>query len=171
MSTHLRARYGRIIGMLVALAMFGALPAGASAQGTTPNGDGDTISSGNTQDADISQSASAGSGGNAGNQAAIVQQNAGRDANAAVNQQQNFSTGGVRGGVVGRGGVDHFRGDFDDDDEGVTVHGVGGVGGVGGGVGGVSLARTGFDAWILALIGGAALAGGVGMLALRRRAA
>ncbi len=41
--------------------------------------------------------------------------------------------------------------------------------GGGGGGGGVSLARTGFDAWILALIGGAALAGGVGMLALRRR--
>src|SRR5215204_3608754 len=96
----------KVLGMLVALAIFAAVPAVAFGQ--------DTVSSGNTQDGDIDQSASAGSGGNAGNQAAIVQQNAGRDANAAVNQQQNFSTGGVGGGVVGRGGVDHFRGDFDD---------------------------------------------------------
>ena len=153
----------KVLGMLVALAIFAAVPAVAFGQ--------DTVSSGNTQDGDIDQSASAGSGGNAGNQAAIVQQNAGRDANAAVNQQQNFSTGGAN--VTGRGG--DFRGhghggrDFGQGGgvSGVGVSGVGGGGG--GGVGGVTLARTGFEAWILALIGGAALAGGVGMLALRRR--
>jgi hypothetical protein len=161
----------KVLGMLVALAIFAAVPAVAFGQ------DGDTVSSGNTQSGEIEQNASAGSGGNAGNQAAIVQQNAGRDANAAVNQSQNFSTGGAnvnRGGgfTTNRGGdfdngVDH-RGVGGGHVSGTTVHGVGG-GGVGGGVGGVTLARTGFDAWILALIGGAALAGGIGLLALQRR--
>src|SRR5215211_9364246 len=86
--------------MLVALALFGALPAVAAAQGTQPDGDGDTISSGNTQDGDIDQDAQAGgdgddgdgdgAGGNAGNQACLIQQNAGRDVNAGCNQEQNF---------------------------------------------------------------------------------
>jgi hypothetical protein len=140
----------KVLGMLVALAIFAMLPAAAFGQ---------TVSSGNTQAGAIGQSASAGSGGNAGNQAAIVQQNAGRDANAAVNQSQNFSTGGVTvnrrvTGVTSRG----FR-------TGVSGVGVSGVGGVSG----VTLARTGFDAWILALVGGAALASGLGLLALQRR--
>jgi LPXTG-motif cell wall-anchored protein len=154
----------KVLGMLVALAIFAAVPAVAFGQ------DGDTVSSGNSQEGEIEQSASAGSGGNAGNQGAIVQQNAGRDANAAVNQSQNFSTGGAN---VHRGGGDfdngHHRGVGGGHVSGTTVHGVGGGGGVGGGVGGVTLARTGFDAWILALIGGAALAGGIGLLALQRR--
>jgi hypothetical protein len=152
----------KVVGMLVALAIFAAVPAVAFGQ------DGGTVSSGNTQDGDIDQDASAGSGGNAGNQGAIVQQNAGRDANAAVNQSQNFSTGGAN--VRGRGG------DFDNNGHGhghggvggAGVHGVGG-GGVGGGVGGVTLARTGFEAWAVALMGGAALAGGLGLLAAQRR--
>ena len=38
-----------------------------------------------------------------------------------------------------------------------------------GGVGGVTLARTGFDAWALALLGGLSLAGGIGLLAAQRR--
>src|SRR5215211_4995520 len=149
----------KVLGMLVALAIFAAVPAVAFGQDNASH---------NHQSGHIDQSASAGSGGNAGNQAAIVQQNAGRDANAAVNQQQNFSTGGAN--VTGRGG--DFRGhghggrNFGQGG-GVSSFGVGGGGG--GGVGGVTLARTGFEAWILALIGGAALAGGVGMLALRRR--
>jgi LPXTG-motif cell wall-anchored protein len=152
----------KVLGMLVALAIFAALPAAAFAQGTSPSGGGGTTSSGNVQDGDIEQSASAGNGGNAGNQAAIVQQNAGRDANAAVNQSQNFSTGGVdrdHGRVHGHG---HGH------DNDVDNVGVGG-GGVGGGVTSVTLARTGFDAWVLALIGGAALAGGLGLLAVQRR--
>src|SRR5215211_8695016 len=149
----------KVLGMLVALAIFAAVPAVAFGQDNASH---------NHQSGHIDQSASAGSGGNAGNQGAIVQQNAGRDANAAVNQQQNFSTGGAN--VTGRGG--DFRGhghggrNFGQGG-GVSSFGVGGGGG--GGVGGVTLARTGFEAWILALIGGAALAGGVGMLALRRR--
>src|SRR5215218_7163476 len=92
----------KVVGMLVALALFGALPAVAAAQGTQPDGDGDTISSGNTQDGDIDQDAQAGgdgdgddgdgdgAGGNAGNQACLIQQNAGRDVNAGCNQEQNF---------------------------------------------------------------------------------
>jgi hypothetical protein len=153
----------KVLGMLVALAIFAVVPAVAFGQ--------DTISSGNTQEGEIEQSASAGSGGNAGNQGAIVQQNAGRDANAAVNQQQNFSTGGAN--VTGRGG--DFRGhghggrDFGRGG-GVSGVGVSGVGG-GGGVGGVTLARTGFEAWALALMGGLSVAGGLGLLAAQRRRA
>jgi hypothetical protein len=152
----------KVLGMLVALAIFAAVPAVAFGQ------DGDTVSSGNSQEGEIEQSASAGSGGNAGNQGAIVQQNAGRDANAAVNQSQNFRTGGAN--VHGRGG------DFDNNGHGgghghggVGGAGVHGVGGGGGGVGGVTLARTGFEAWAVALMGGAALAGGLGLLAAQRR--
>jgi len=146
--------------MLVALAMLCALPAVAMAQ--------DTVSSGNTQTGTLNQSASAGSGGNAGNQGAIVQQNAGRDANASVNQSQNFSTGGVSG-VTSRGGGVSSRG-FRSGVSGVTSRGGGGVSGVGGGgVSGVTLARTGFEAWVVALLGGAALAGGLGLLAAQRR--
>ncbi len=157
----------KVLGMLVALAIFVAVPGVALGQ----------VSSGNEQDANIGQNAEAGSGGNAGNQAAIVQQNAGRDANATVNQSQNFQSGGA--GVSGRGGgvvTGRFGGDFDRghvrarDVGGGVVHerGVGVTRGVGGGVGGVTLARTGFDAWLLALLGGVALAGGIGILAAQR---
>jgi hypothetical protein len=173
MSNHTRVRFGRIIGMLVALAALCALPAVAMAQ--------DTVSSGNTQTGTINQSASAGAGGNAGNQGAIVQQNAGRDANASVNQSQNFSTGGAAGvtsrgvGVSSRGvsGVTSRGGGVVTTNRGggvVTTNRGGGVVTTNrGGVGGVVLARTGFEAWILALVGGAALAGGIGLLALQRR--
>ena len=153
----------KVLTLLVALALFAALPAMAAAQGTEPSGEGDVISSGNEQEGEIEQDAEAGHGGNAGNQACLIQQNAGRDANAACNQEQNFNTQNVHRGV-GAGDVDHDR-----------VHGVGGgdvdVSGVGGGGGvqSVTLARTGFDAWVLALIGGAALAGGLGLLAAQRR--
>ena len=155
----------KVVALLVALALFGALPAVAAAQGTQPDGDGDVISSGNTQDGDIDQDAQAGGngdgdgddgdgrGGNAGNQACLIQQNAGRDANALCNQEQNF--------------VDLNRNGVDDRNERRHVHGVGGDDDVG--VRSVTLARTGFDAWILALVGGIALAGGIGMLAARRR--
>ena len=153
----------KVITMLVALALFGALPAVAAAQ-TTPGGDG-TVSSGNTQNGTIDQDAETGGddgvdgdghggGGNAGNQACLIQQNAGRDANAACDQSQHFGAGGVNNGVnrhaVGRGG--------------------GTVGTGSAGVSGVTLARTGFDAWLLALVGGFALAGGIAMLVQRRLA-
>lgn len=154
----------KVIGMIVALALFGALPAVAAAQ-TTPGGGGDTVSSGNTQDGDIEQDAEAGHGGNAGNQACLIQQNAGEDANAACNQEQNFRTNVQENGEGGNG---HHGHGGDDNGEGGDVHGVGGAG-VGGGVQSVTLARTGFDAWVLALLGGVALSGGVALLAAQRR--
>ena len=160
----------KVIALIAALALFAALPAVAAAQ-TEPGEGGDTVSSGNTQDAEIEQGAQGGGdgagdghgdGGNAGNQAAICQQNAGGDANCAIDQRQNFGVGG------GEGDRDHVR-------HGVSGHGGGVGGGVGGGgVGGggvqsVSLARTGFDAWVIALLGGVSLAGGLGLLAAQRR--
>ena len=152
----------KVLTLLLALALFAAIPAVASAQGTQPDGDGDVVSSGNTQEGEIEQEAEAGRGGNAGNQACLIQQNAGRDANAACNQEQNFRSGDVDVRGVGGGDVDRFHGDDD------RVHGVGG-GGVGGGVQSVTLARTGFEAWVLALLGGLSLAGGIGILAAQRR--
>ena len=160
----------KVIALIAALALFAALPAVAAAQ-TEPGEGGDTVSSGNTQDAEIEQGAQGGGDGagdgdghggdgNAGNQAAICQQNAGGDANCAIDQSQNF------GDADRDGNRDHVR-------HGVSGHG-GGVGGHGGGVGGggvqsVSLARTGFDAWVIALLGGVSLAGGLGLLAAQRR--
>jgi hypothetical protein len=155
----------KVIALIAALALFAALPAVAAAQ-TEPGEGGDTVSSGNTQDGDIDQGAqgggdavggegdgdggdAAGGDGNAGNQAAICQQNAGGDADCAIDQRQNFG--------------DTF---VDRDGDGVNDRlehrGVGHVGHVG-------LARTGFDAWVLALIGGLAVIGGIAMLATQRR--
>ena len=169
----------KVIGMLVALAVFCAMPAVAFAQDSNDN-----VSSGNTQDADIDQGAAGGSadggsaggggvdgdgdgdgcggdaaggdggeGGDAGNQAAICQQNAGDDARCDIDQSQNFE---------GDTFVD-VDGDGVDDDDDVHVdrrhHGVQGV----------RLARTGFDAWVLGLVGAVALAGGIGLLAAQRR--
>ena len=103
----------------------------------------------------------------------VQQQNgiAGRD----LNQSQTIRQGDtVNQGdrFVGRGGGN----DFDNDNVGVGGgnvtsfgHGGGDVGHGGGGVGGVTLARTGSDVWILALVGGVALAGGLGLLAAQRR--
>jgi hypothetical protein len=160
----------KVLATLVALALFAALPGLAFAG--NGNGDNGEVASGNEQEGSISQSARAGAGGNAGNQAALIQQNAGEDAIANVNQNQNFNTGGV---VVGRGGGDFDNGDnghFRGHGHGVSrVHGVGGFGGVGvrgGGVGG-GLAVTGLDAWVFALAGGGLLAGGLGLLAAQRR--
>jgi LPXTG-motif cell wall-anchored protein len=99
----------------------------------------------------------------------VQQQNgiAGRD----LNQSQTIR----QGDTVNEGDtfVDGDNDGVDDDNEGVgggnvTSFGHGG-GNVGGGVGGVTLARTGSDAWILALVGGVALAGGLGLLAAQRR--
>src|SRR5215218_8887468 len=118
----------KVLTLLVALAMFAAMPAMAIAHeenGHEENGD---TSSHNEQDGEIDQDAEAGSGGNAGNQACLIQQNAGRDANAACNQEQNFTTQ----NNVNRG----VGGDNDNDNDNVN-NGVGGgnvgVTGVGGG--------------------------------------
>src|SRR5215210_1245772 len=83
----------------------------------------------------------------------------------AVSQRCGNTT--INNHVVGRGsgGASRFGG-------GVGVGGGSVTSGVGGGVASVSnvgLARTGFDAWILALVGGVALAGGIGLLMAQRR--
>ena len=179
----------KVLMLLVALAMFAAMPAmaiGHEENGHEENGD---TSSHNEQEGEIDQDAEAGSGGNAGNQACLIQQNAGRgddgehngehnggpvlvqengdngdgdsnggDANAACNQEQGFTTQNNVNRGVGAGDVDRV---------GVGGADVTGVGG--GGVQSVTLARTGFDAWVLALIGGLTLAGGIGLLAAQRR--
>ena len=154
----------KVLTMLVALALFGAVPAVAGAQQTDPYepgtqpGAGGNVSSGNTQTGNIDQDGAA-------NQACLIQQNAGRDANAACSQEQNVGTGnaGTEGTGVRSTGVTGTQG--------VGTSGVTGTsGGVGGGsVQSVSLARTGFDAWVLALLGGVSVAGGLGLLAAQRR--
>ena len=174
----------KVIGMLVALAMFCAMPAVAFAGSS-----GDNVSSGNTQTGDIDQGASggdsnanggdggsgggddsdgsggdggdagSGDGGDAGNQAAICQQNAGDDANCEIDQSQSFG---------GDSFVDSDGDGVDDDDDSsgdVDHHGHSDHDGVQS----VTLARTGFDAWVLALVGGVALAGGLALLAAQRR--
>ena len=151
----------KLLTMLVSLALFGAVPAVAAAQGTEPGtqpGAGGNVSSGNTQTGNIDQDGAA-------NQACLIQQNAGRDANAACSQEQNVGTGnaGTEGTGVRSTGVTGTQG--------VGTSGVTGTsGGVGGGsVQSVSLARTGFDALVLALLGGVSVAGGLGLLAAQRR--
>ncbi len=172
----------KVIGMLVALAMFGAMPA-VSFAGSS----GDNVSSGNTQDGGIDQGAAggdssagggsgggsgsdgddggnggdggdagSGDGGDAGNQAAICQQNAGDDANCDIDQSQSFD---------GDTFVDDNDNGVDDDNEGVG----GGNDNDNDGVEGVRLARTGFDVGLLALFGGIALASGLALLVVQRR--
>ena len=92
----------------------------------------------------------------AGSQNCQQQGIAGRDVNqSCVNSQVGTTrtgTSGVRTGTTG-----------------VRSTGVTGTSGVGNGVQSVSLARTGFDAWVLALLGGISVAGGIGLLAAQRR--
>ena len=171
----------KVIGMLVALAMFCAMPAVAFA-GTSE--DGNAVGGDNT----IGQDGTAGSGGSGGSgggedgeggdggdgsgdgdvnqQAAICSQTtADGDNDCEIDQSIN---GGGEGGGDGDGDGDdggEGGGDSSDDDD-VTSSG-GGTGG--GSVESVTLAQTGFDAWVLALIGGLSLAGGLGLLAAQRR--
>src|SRR5829696_8663455 len=116
----------KVLMLLVALAMFAAMPAMAIAHEENGHEENSDTSSHNEQDGEIDQDAEAGSGGNAGNQACLLQQNAGRDANAACNQEQSFNRG------VGAGDVDRVH-DQDNDVERVGVGGAD-VTGVGGGV-------------------------------------
>jgi hypothetical protein len=163
----------KVIGMLVALAMFCAMPAVAFAGGEVdgnqeaeidsgavvvggggddngdPYGNGDDNGNG---DIDVSDD----------DRNAICQQIAGGDAHCNIDQSQNF-------------GADRHVTHRDGHGVGVRSFGVGGGhvsgggGGVGGGVQSVTLARTGFDAWVLALLGGLSVAGGLGLLAAQRR--
>jgi LPXTG-motif cell wall-anchored protein len=162
----------KVLVLMVALVALAAIPAVASAQsdqgcensGGQPqgcdngsdnggsNGNSGANASGNGgggsfRDNTQSQSASAGACSNISQQQAIghhIAQNSVQH-NACVN----------RGVVVRRFPVSHRI--------------VSGTGVVNSGVSGVSLARTGFDAWILVVIGGVALAGGLGILTVQRR--
>ena len=169
----------KVIGMLVALAMFCAMPAIAFAGGgeqdaeidsgaeVVGGGNGEGDEDGDNGDGDGSGGDAQGGDGNAGNQACLIQQNAGRDANAECNQEQNFGDTFVDNDGDGVDDDDEdVEGDSDESDVSVS-HGGGGVGG--GEVQSVTLARTGFDAWVLALLGGVSLAGGLGLLAAQRR--
>jgi LPXTG-motif cell wall-anchored protein len=166
------ARIGRLVVMLVALAMW-AVPATALAQ-ADDQVDNDQSGSGVV---DQGQSGTGGGqggdgGGNAGSDGGgsddndgghggsgdVAQQNAANvqncnivaggdarcDQRAVINQSINQGGGGVGVRAAGRGGR-------------VTV------------ARRVRLARTGFDAWTFGLLGGASLAGGLGLLARRRR--
>jgi LPXTG-motif cell wall-anchored protein len=164
----------KVLVLMVALVALAAIPAVASAQsdqgcensGGQPqgcdngsdnggsNGNSGANASGNGgggsfRDNTQSQSASAGACSNISQQQAIghhIAQNSVQH-NACAN----------RGVVVRRFPVNR------------VVTGVRGTSGVSSGVSGVSLARTGFDAWILVVIGGVALAGGLGILTVQRR--
>jgi hypothetical protein len=172
MSHFWHVRYGRIAAMLVALAMFCAFP--ALAFGQDEEVDQDVTQENETeQEADASggdgDGGSGGDGGIAANQNATCQQVAGGDASCSIDQSQSF--GGDTFISRGGGDVDHDNGD---NGVGGVVHdrgvAVGGGQVVSGGVGGgVTLARTGFDAWVLALVGGVLIAGGVGLLVAQRR--
>jgi hypothetical protein len=160
----------KVLALLFALAMFCAMPALAFAQDEEVEQDV-TQENETEQDADASggggDDGSGGSGGIAANQNATCQQVAGGDAECSIDQSQNFEQN--QFGVGGDNGDDNgdHNGHGHGHGGGVTTGHVGGVGG--GGVGGVTLARTGFDAWVLALIGGLSLAGGLGLLAAQRR--
>ena len=154
----------KVIGMLVALAMFCAIPSIAFAGTSLSEGDdvvgGDIVQDGTTGGSGGSSTGEGdggdgGSGGDVNQQAATCTQDAGDDANCEIDQSINGGGGGDDDGVSG----DDDGGDSDN----VTS------GGVGGGVEGVTLAQTGFDAWVLALVGGLALAGGLGLLVAQRR--
>ncbi len=136
----------KVLSLLAALALVGVVPSVASAQTPQPGGSG----TGNTVTGNTNTGGTINAG--AGSQNCQQQGIAGRD----VNQSCVNSQVGVRSGVVSR--------------RAVGTRGVGVVGTTSGvGVQSVGLARTGFDAWVLALIGGLSVAGGLGLLAAQRR--
>jgi LPXTG-motif cell wall-anchored protein len=183
----------KVLGLMVALVVFAAVPAIASAAasdqgcessggqangcetgggGGGGGGGGSTDSGSNASgnggggsfhDNTQSQSVTAGPCSNISQQQAIghhIAQNSVQH-NACVNR------------TVVSGNISRGRG-FVNTNRGFTNRGVSGVSSVSGvsgngGVQSVSLARTGFDAWIVALVGAGAMAGGLGLIAARRR--
>ena len=147
----------KVLGLLVALVAMAA-PSVAFAGEENGNGnDQSRVCQGGTE-CEIDQEQEVGRGGTGIQQGGI----AGRDVNNARTVNR------VRQGDV----FIDADGDGVDDDNDVEDNDVGDGFGVGGpvhGVESVSLARTGFDAWVLSLLGGAVLAGGVGLLAVQRR--
>jgi LPXTG-motif cell wall-anchored protein len=143
----------KVLALLVALVAFAAIPSVAFAG---DGGDGGERVEGPCQrGGDCEQENEIEEGNVRGD---VGQQNciATGDCHQSIDQSRRTK---IHRSVVGVGGHD------DDDDNGVTTGNVA----VGGGVGGVTLARTGADAWIFALIGGVALAGGIGLLSVQRR--
>ena len=160
----------KVIGMLVALAVFCAMPAVAFANHGGGHGYGDNVSSGDAivRGGDVNGDGydGGGSGGDVGVGCAISQA-AGGDATAT----NNCGNTTVQGAGEGEGEGEGVGGGVGAGQEGVggAVTGVGGGAGGVGGAQGVRLAVTGFDAWLLAAIGGLSLAGGLGLLAAQRR--
>ena len=150
----------KVIGMLVALAMFCAIPSIAFAG---------SVSTGNV--------GNGGDGGDGGDRNCSVA--AGDDASCNTGDNNTFNSSDGDGDGDGDGEGDGDGGDGDGDGDGVggddgegggDVTSSGGTGGaIGGGSESVTLAQTGFDAWVLALLGGLSLAGGLGLLAAQRR--
>jgi len=174
----------KVVGMLVALAMFCAMPAVAFAGSS----DGDNVGSGNTQTGGIDQGAAGGDssagggsgggsgsggsddgdGGGSGGDGGDAGSGDGGDAGnqAAICQQNAGDDANCEidqsqsfGGDSNNNGVDDDNegvggGDDDDDDDSVES---------------VELARTGFDVGLLALFGGIALASGLALLIVQRR--
>ena len=133
---------GRLAVMIVAVAMF-AVPSSAFAQA---NGGDQVLTQTQTGAAGgaASDALGAASGGDNNQIQQGAQQNCTIGGNGECNQsiEQNASINAGGGGVAAR------RVQF---------------------VRNVPLARTGFDAWMLALLGGVSLAGGLGLLAAQRR--
>lgn len=138
---------GRLATLLVAAAFF-VLPSAAFAQGEGAVGGDQTLTQ---EQVGAAGDAGAESGGdaNAGDNNQIqqgAQQNCtiGGDGecNQSITQNAQINTGGGGGGETGRS-VQFVRN--------------------------VPLAQTGFDAWMVALLGGLSLAGGLGLLAAQRR--
>ena len=172
----------KVIGMLVALAMFCAMPAVAFGGGDISNEDqgvggsvdveaGGGGSGGDGGDADGDGEGDGGDGeggeggdGGDGGDACGISQGAGEDANAECNFDGSGDTTNegntfVDGDGDGVDDNDESDGDgVDDNDESDSD-----------GVEGVELARTGFDVGVLALFGGIALASGLALLIVQRR--
>jgi hypothetical protein len=159
----------KVLLLLIALVAFAAIPSVAIA-GDNQNTENEV--EGDQETESEAGGGSAGDGGQAGGGQSATQQCqvAGGDCEQSIDQSQTFNQFGQGGNGDNGEGNGHFdNGDNGDNGVGggVTTGHVGGVGG--GGVGGVTLARTGFDAWVLALLGGLSLAGGLGLLAAQRR--
>jgi LPXTG-motif cell wall-anchored protein len=172
-------RLGRLVVMLVALAMW-AVPATALAQDTSDDDVNDSNDPSNSAsqnqsgsatggDADGSGGGQGGGGGTDGGGGSGGDDNdgvGGTGGDANLNQNQTIQQCNV---VAGDDGVCDQR---NVTNQNINAGGAAGVGAARGRVAvvrGVRLARTGFDAWMFALLGGASLAGGLTLLARQRR--
>jgi hypothetical protein len=184
--------FARLTVMLsaVAVASFWALPAGASAQFLNSFNDNATTTT-DSFNTTIGRQCSGGFGGTGGGGGAGGEASGGTGGGGGGGVNVGTGVGNVGiggGGGTGGGGGDANGGSGGDGGAGGDVDcsntsgsfntvgnggGAGdGGGGAGGGgalaVGGVPLAKTGFNAWMFALLGGLFLAGGIALLAAQR---